>query len=939
MYTALFLLFIALAIFLIYRGLKSKSTPVIIIGALIALITLLFPGFMEFWGEKLWFDQLGFNERFWTVWGAKISLFAGAFIVGGVYIYLLTFSLKTSREKLIRYIAVFIGALLSGIWLFSDWEVVLKYIFRIQTSVIEPILNMQTGFYLFVYPFLKIIFSTLFSLTVIALIASLVASFKSEQNGGSNITLREDFNKNESLFISTGVLLIVLSFGKFLDRYGLLYSTEGIVSGPGWTDDNIRLPMLLLMTIVTAIAGLIMMIPSVRKRISGIFGNSSRFSGVKEIIVIPGVTFAFWIITLSIVPSLFQWLKVEPNEITVERPYIENNIEFTRNGYNLNKVEEKEFPVSDNFSQEIVTSNRNLLNNIRLWDYRALDAVFKQFQEIRLYYEFTDVDIDRYTIDGNYNQVMISAREMETGNLPAESQTFVNKRFKYTHGYGITLNRVNEFTPEGLPNLLVKDIPPVSIFKELEVTRPELYYGELTDDFVLVNTDEQEFDYPSGENNIYARYQGKGGVPLTNLWRKFLYGSKYGGTRFLLSGYPNKESRIMFHRNIEERVEALAPFLDFDDDPYIVLNEGRLYWIIDAYTTSGFYPYSESFSSLEERIGYNQGNTNPSLYSQVSDNLRGKNYIRNSVKITVDAYSGEVNFYVFEKEDPLVQVYQKIFPELLKDKSEMPEGLRNHVRYPVDMLLIQGLVYAKYHMTDPAVFYNQEDLWVRATEKYYSDVQPVEPYYIMWQQPGSSKMEFSLILPFTPKDKQVMIGWIAGLCDGENYGRFLAYKFPKEKRILGTQQVETKIDQDSYLSGQLTLWDQRGSNVIRGNVLAIPIDGTIIYVEPIYLQSETSAYPELRLVAVMHNDNLSYAQTFGEALDGLFQEGTRPAQVIIGETGKPGATQTTKQLIDRANSAFENYLESMQQKNFNETGKALEELRQSLQQLSEDGEK
>ena len=544
MYTALFLLFIASAIFLVYRGLKSRSNTLIITGVVIAFITLLFPGFMEFWGEKLWLDQLGYNDRFLTVWGTKIGLFIGAFIIGAVYVYLLTFSLKTKRQKTIRYITVLIGALLSGIWLYSDWEIVLKYIFRIETSVTEPILNMQTGFYLFVYPFLKVIFTTLVSLSVIAVIASVVTSFKAIKNGSSNIIVHEDFNKNKSLFTSIGVLLIVLSFGKYLDRYELMYSTQGIVSGPGWTDDNIRLPVLLIASFVTAASGIVIMIPSVRKRISGIFGKSSGFSGVREIVVIPGVTFAFWIISLSIVPSLFQWLKVEPNEITVERSYIENNIKFTRDGYHLNKVEEYEFPVSDNFSHEIVTSNQKLLNNVRLWDCRALDAVFKQFQEIRLYYEFTDVDIDRYTFDDNYNQVMISAREMESGNLPAESQTFVNKRFKYTHGFGITLNRVNEFTPEGLPNLLVKDIPPVSKSKELEVTRPELYYGELTNDFVVVNTDEKEFDYPSGENNIYARYQGNGGVPLTNLWRKFLYGSKYGETRFLLSGYPNKEAGL-----------------------------------------------------------------------------------------------------------------------------------------------------------------------------------------------------------------------------------------------------------------------------------------------------------------------------------------------------------------------------------------------------------
>ncbi|WP_340114709.1 UPF0182 family membrane protein [Maribellus mangrovi] len=938
MYTALFLVFIALAIFLIYKGVTAKKVSVIATGAVIALITLLFSGFMDFWGEKLWFDQLGYNDRFWTVWFTKIGLFIVAFIVAGLYVYLLTFSLKKGNQKLIRYLTVLISAILSGLWLYSDWEVVLKFLFRIDTSITEPVLNMQTGFYLFVYPFLELIYSTFISLTVFALIASVIASFKKQQDGNSQITFREDFNENKSLFVSIGVLLIVLACGKFLDRFGLLYSTEGVVSGPGWTDDNIRLPLLLIISILTAIAGVSLMVPTVRKRISGIFGKSNRFWGIQETVVIPLAAFIFWLVTLSIVPSLFQWLKVEPNEITVERPYIENNIEFTRYGFHLNKVEENEFPVSENFSQNIVSSNNNLLKNIRLWDYRALDAVFKQFQEIRLYYEFTDVDIDRYVIDGKYNEVMISAREMETRNLPAESQTFVNKRFKYTHGYGITLNRVNEFTSEGLPNLLVKDIPPVNKYDELEVKRPELYYGELANDFVVVNTDEQEFDYPSGENNIYTRYEGQGGVPLSGLWRKFLYGSKYGGTRLLLSGYPNPESRILFHRNIKERVKALAPFLDFDDDPYIVLNDGHLYWIMDAYTTSGYYPYSEPFSSME-RIGYNRGSTDQSLFSHVSRNLRGKNYIRNSVKITVDAYTGAVNFYVFEEEDPLVQVYQKIFPGLLKDKADMPEGLTNHVRYPADMLLIQGLVYAKYHMTDPAVFYNQEDLWVRATEKYYNNVQPVEPYYIMWQQSGSNKMEFSLILPFTPKDKQVMIGWIAGLCDGENYGRFLAYKFPKEKRILGTQQVETKIDQDSYLSGQLTLWDQRGSNVIRGNVLAIPIDETIIYVEPIYLQSETSAYPELRLVAVMHNDNLSYAETFDEALAGLYKESESKIQRTSDESAEAAAPQTIKELIKRANNAFENYLESMQQKDFNDAGKALEDLQQSLQQLNEKTEK
>ena len=932
MYTLLFILFAALAVYLIYRGQKSRKTSVTALGIIIGLLTLFMTWFMDFWGEKLWFDQLGYNERFWTVWLSKIGLFAGAFLAGGLFVYLLTYSLKEKRQKIIRYIAVFSSALLCGIWFYSNWELILKYLFRISTDVTDPILNMNSGFYLFVYPLLEMVYSTLLVLSIIAFAASFLTSIRTEEGKNSNYILREDASKNQSLFLSAGIILLVLAFGKFIKRYGLLYSEEGVVSGPGWTDANIRLPMLMIMSIITAIAAIIIMIPGLRNSIAGIFTRNRKVRGLQAMFIIPAITFSLWIIALAVLPALYQWLKVEPNEITVERPYITHNIEFTRKAFHLDKVEENQFPVSEKFSQDVVSSNRNLLNNIRLWDYRALDAVFKQFQEIRLYYEFSDVDIDRYTIGNAYNEVMVSAREMEPSNLPSESQTFVNKRFKYTHGYGITLNRVNEFTEEGLPKLLVKDIPPVSKFDDLKITRPEIYYGELTDEFVVVNSEEKEFDYPSGENNVYARYEGNGGVQLSGLWRKFLYGSNYGGTRFLLSGYPQKDSRIMLHRQIAERVRTLAPFLSFDDDPYIVLNEGHLYWIIDAYTTSAFYPYSEPFKSVE-KIEYERGIRDRRLFNEIRYNLRGKNYIRNSVKITVDAYSGEVNLYIFEEEDPLVQVYKKIFPGLLKNRSAMPAGLTDHVRYPADMLLIQGLVYSKYHMTDPAVFYNQEDLWVRATEKYYNNVQAVEPYYIMWEQPGTDNMEFSLILPFTPKNKQVMIGWIAGLCDGENYGRFLAYKFPKEKRILGTQQVETKIDQDSYLSGQLTLWDQRGSNVIRGNVLAIPINSTIIYVEPIYLQSETSAYPELRLVAVMHNDNLSYAETFDEALSGLYQE-----QETIQEEDKeitPGQVVSNQELINRANTAFENYLKYMNEKNFRQAGEALEELQQTLKKLSE----
>lgn len=933
MYTIVFILLLALAAFITYRGITTRKTAWSVTGIALALLTMLFFWFMGFWGEKLWFDQLGYGERFWTVWLSKIFLFTGTFIAGTGIVYLLT--LRLARDvPYLGIIAALAGGLISGLFWASRWEVVLAFLHRIATDLSEPILNQQTGFYLFSYPFLQALYGQLLLLVIIAAITAAIryAYLRSKANNqGGNMPGDVPLG---ALYVLGGIFLLVLAFGKFLARYGILFSEYGIVSGPGWTDVNIRLPMLNIIMVLTALGGIALIMAGVSTSFRARFRIQKVPSGFSSLIVIAGSVFAGWILLLGVVPMLLQYLKVEPNEITLEKPYIEHNIRFTQSGYHLDKVEKKEYDVSEAFSRNNIEENRNLFSNIRLWDYRALDAVFKQFQEIRLYYEFRDVDIDRYMIDSNYRQVMVSAREMQPDNLPVRSQTFVNRHFKYTHGHGAVLNLVNEFTEEGLPNLLIRDIPPVSSYPKLEIKRPEIYYGELPENYVLVNSEEKEFDYPSGEENIYSRYAGDGGVQVSNFWRKLIYGWSYGGTRFLLSGYPTDESRIMIHRQIIDRVKTITPFLSFDNDPYIVIADGKMYWIIDAYTSSNHYPYSEPFASFENARYLLSGNTpGKSGENMLGSGLQSENYIRNSVKIVVDAYNGKTDFYIFEEDDPLIRVYDRIFPGLLKSESEMPAALRKHVRYPADMLLIQGLVYAKYHMTDPTVFYNQEDLWVRSTEKYYSNVQPVEPYYIMWEQPGSDETEFILMLPFTPKNKQVMIGWIAGMCDDENYGRFLAYQFPKEKRVLGTQQVETKIDQDSYLSGQLTLWDQRGSNVIRGNVLAIPVNGTIIYVEPIYLQSETSAYPELRLVAVMHNDNLSYAETFDQALENLFTDSEATLPTV--ETGTEAAGPGTQELIRRANEAFENYLEMTRQKQFRQAGNELEKLENALQQLSE----
>lgn len=938
MYKAILIILIGIAAWLIFQGVKNQKIGRMITGIIIGLFTIILFSFMGFWGEMLWFQSIGHEKRFWTEIFAKIILAGVGAIFGWLIVFILT-GFIPKQKKYTRLTARFLGAFIAGVVSVSNWEMILRYLNRVPSNVSDPILGRDVSFYLFTLPFYDMVYELLVILSIVGLVASLSAIFvriKKQEIEFQYLRLEEQTVSRafRAMYVNGAVLIFVLAVGKYLARFHLMYSEWGAVTGPGWTDVHIRLPAYMVTVILTAALGVFVLIPPLRKKIKALFDKGDRAQENGQPFILFGVVmvmFVLWFIVLTVIPGLFQWLRVEPNEITFEKPYIRNNIEFTHHGFNLDGVEEREFPASEQFTQQMVEQNQNLFSNIRLWDYRALDAVYKQFQEIRLYYEFADVDIDRYLIDGNYRQVMVSARELELSNLPEQSQTFVNKRFKYTHGYGITLTKVSEFSPEGLPNLLVKDIPPKSMYASLDIQRPEIYYGELTDTHVIVNSREEEFDYPSGEENIYVQYEGKGGVPISNLWRKFLFGWKFDGTRLFLSSYPKNDSRIMFHREVKDRIQMLAPFLIYDDDPYIALVNGKLHWIIDAYTTSTYYPYSQPYSSTEY-IEYKEGNRKRLLKTNVGLNLHGANYVRNSVKVVVDAYNGSVDFYIFDENDPLIQVWAKIFPDLFKSRSDMPADLQAHVRYPVDMLLVQGLVYAKYHMSDPTVFYNQEDLWIRATEKYYDRVQPVEPYYIMWELPGSAEPEYTLILPFTPKNRQVLIGWIAGMCDGDNYGRFLAYKFPKEKRILGPQQVETKIDQDRYLSGQLSLWDQRGSNVIRGNVLAIPIDETLFYVEPIYLQAETAAYPELRLVAIMHGDNLSYAETFEQALQGIFGKAERAIDMEdeLGET-----VVSTKELIQKANDAFQNYLRYLGEKNYREAGNALQTLEESLKKLSE----
>lgn len=713
MYFVLILLMLLVSLFFVVSGIQQKKGWKALLGFGLAGFTFLFFWFLSFWGEVLWFEAVGYAGRFWRLVAARVLSALGGGVLALAAAWLLTFY-AFPRYPLLRWLPRAAGLIWGVLWGWSNWRKILFFWYGVSGDAEDPILSRDVGFYLFKLPLLDQVYQLLIVLFILG-IGTVILSLHVRWTRNNQLYWRlpdlsrhEESRQNRVLYWGLGAFFFLLAWGKYLDRFHLMYSDLGVVRGAGWTDVHVRLNAYYILIVLTAAAGAVLFVPAFRRKFREWMVR--RQAPQKILSLTPALLTGFgtavvWVTALWVLPLLFQWLYVQPNEISLEVPYIVHNIAMTRRGFDLADIRERRFPVAAALTREMVDDNRFLIENIRLWDWRALDQVYRQFQEIRLYYEFVDVDVDRYTYGGMYNQVMVSAREMQQRNLPAGSQTFVNTRFKYTHGFGITLTPVSRFTPQGLP----------------------------------------------------------------------------------------------------------------------------------------------------------------------------------------------------------------------------------------DLLLIQGLIYAKYHMTDPVVFYNQEDLWVRATEKYYGQVQTVDPYYIMWEPPRTDRAEYILMFPFTPKNRQVLIGWIAGLCDPDGYGELMAYKFPKEKRVLGTQQMETKIDQDPILSERLTLWDQRGSRVIRGNVLVIPIDDTLLYVEPIYLQAETAAYPELRLVTLMHNDNLEYAPTFDQALSQLLGVAP-PAEERPAEPAPPreGVTETVRRRIQRANEAFESYLRLLGERQYRRAGEQFEILERSLRGLMQE---
>ena len=622
--------------------------------------------------------------------------------------------------------------------------------------------------------------------------------------------------------------LILMAMEFHLKQYGLLVGGSGVISGIGFADFHGQLPILQAMSVLSLIgAGLSFFIATGR--------------GLKKVtLALTGIGVIY--LAGSFYPKVLQNFVVNPNELIKETPFIEHSISGTLTAYGLDTTESKKLTGAESLNADSIRANRLTIENIRLWDQEPLLDTLGQLQEIRTYYQFNSVDHDRYTIDGKYRQTLLSPRELKSENLP--NRTWINEHLTFTHGYGVSLSPVNQITPEGLPVLFIKDIPPRSNV-DLKIEQPEIYFGELSNDHVFVNTGTQEFDYPEGEKNVYKNYEGSGGFPVSSFIRKALLAARFQTLKILFSDDINSESRVLMYRNITERVLKVAPFLRLDSDPYLVITEGRMKWIYDAYTVSELFPYSQNIPQFG-------------------------NYVRNSVKVVIDAYEGSMMFYISDPSDPIILTWQKVFPELFKDLSEMSEDLRKHIRYPSDLFTIQAFIYATYHMKTPQVFYNKEDQW----EIPEIDNKMMEPYYTIMKLPGNKTEEYILMLPFTPSGKSNLSAWMVAQSDGENYGKLIAYTFPKQKLIYGPNQIVARINQDAEVSRQISLWDQRGSKVIQGTMLVIPIEESLIYVRPLYLKADAGKIPELKRVIVGYEDTIAMERTLEEALAKIFGEDT-----------------------------------------------------------------
>lgn len=900
---------------------KRITLTVVIIALFILFGGLSFA--VEMYFDYLWFGELGKTVVFTTSLYAKSTLASGILLVGFLFLYmnllfanrgggLIQIGIPTPTGQITAYtvtpetvrrlsgvLAAIVGLLMAASGA-ANWENVWRWLNRVDFNVKDPVFLKDVSFYFFTLPVMREAVRYGLVLCVLAIAGAVVLYYfkgtlafrlSSEGSGRSRSRIH--------ISLLAALTFLMLAAKAYLDRYEILFGTHDAFSGAGYADLHAAVPMLMILAVVALIAAL--------------FWILNAFASKNRNAVIAILLYFVVLLICNLYPALIQKFIVSPNELDKESPQIKHNIEATLNAYGLSNVEERNLSGDKALAPQDIANNAATIHSIRLWDHEPLLDALKQIQEIRTYYDFVSVDHDRYMLNGELQQFMLSSRELNSASLP--ERNWINERLSYTHGYGTAIGPVNRMTSEGLPVLMVQNIPPVSSYPVFNINRPEIYFGELTKGYAVVKTGQQEFDYPSGESNVYTTYRGTGGVPVKSFLRKLLFAFYFRDVNIVLSPLIQSESRFLYYREVRQRLSRVAPFLMLDQDPYLVVSEGRLFWIQDGYTVSSRYPYSTATAGVG-------------------------NYMRNSVKIVLDAYNGKVDMFVSDPKDPLIQVYQKIFPGIFRPLSEISPDLKRHLRYPEDIFRVQTYIYSVYHMASPQVFYNKEDLWQIPVIAGGGNESPMSPYYTIMRLPQEEREEFILMLPFTPGRKDNLSAWMVARSDGDQYGQLVVYRFPKQKLIYGPRQIVARINQDAEISRQVSLWDQRGSQVIQGNLLVIPIEEGLLYVRPLYLRSESGKIPELKRVIVAYENKIAMEETLEEALGRIFggeippaQQGAggavseKPAQVATAPAGGPD-------LIRQAGEAYDQAIQAQRQGDWSKYGEEIRKLGSILEELS-----
>ena len=903
------------------RGSSRPTRPSVrkIVLAVLAVAFLTFvviPWFGSFATDWLWFKEVHFEPVFVTslVWRSALFVGGAAIAFGFVHgnVRLATADLAGfpalfvdrgggMRVDISRFVPrLFMGgtlfiAFVAGVSASVMWMTVLMALHGATVGSVDTLFGRDVGFYLFKLPAISALLSTLVALTVISLAgAAIMYGLRGElvlpprKTSAGPGAARHLGSLLALLFVLFAVRLWIVGASE------LLYSGTGPLVGASYTDVHVRLPAIRLSAIVSVLCAAAVIYGMLRRQLIWYaFIATLSYVGV-------GVVFR------GLAPAAVQKFAVAPNELSRERPYIAQHIEATRRAWRIDSVQTRALEGDVQLTMADIKANAPTIDNVRLWERDLLKQTFGQLQEIRTYYDFFSVNDDRYMIDGRYRQVHLSARELNTNSLP--TRNFINDRLTFTHGMGVTMAPVNQVTSEGLPVLFIKDVPPVSTVS-LKVTRPQIYYGEMTNSYVFVGTGQKEFDYPAGETNTYTNYSGKGGVAVGSILRRSLFAWQFDAPDIVLSSYITPGAKILYHRNIADRAKTALPFLDFDNDPYLIVTDaGELKWILDAYTSSENYPYSQ----------------------RVED---GTNYMRNSVKVIIDAYDGTIDAYLADPADPVAQTFSAIFPGIFKPLGTMAPDVRRHLRYPADLFRLQSLLHATYHMVEPDAFYHREDQWQYPTVASGSPNANTFMRHIILRLPGEKAPEYIFMTPFTPRGKDNLAAWMVARMDGDHYGQLVVYKFPKQSLVYGPKQIANRINQDTDISRQLTLWDQKGSQVIRGELLVIPIEESLIYVQPIYLRAEGGTIPELKRVVVAHENRVAMGETLEEGLNLLFGSGGPTRSAVVAGSDAAAPVSIDMSAISQAQQHYDRALAAQRAGDWAAYGREIEQLGASLKQL------